>query len=170
MERKRIELGFWEAITLIKNELDNIEHNEFKYIYLFGFDNENMLIYADAIAPEFPPNYYKQIISEIKLLITDYESTNYYFIVNVKKYKFDNDIERLKSYFDGFNDMELIIEKANNFIDAYLNSNEKEVEVNPALKRYTIEFINAQLDLPFKYPKYLRLLDALFLKVFSERK
>jgi len=147
-EHRKYRLTLEQAKKQIK-AVDMQAASPFTYIYLFIFDLEDKLIGVDLIRPDDPkPNlFWSEILSN------DYGKNNIYLIIKVKEFE---------DYFEGVADSEGTMAKAQSFMKAW--KEQKSVGDNPALKRYTIEYTNYQLGLPFRYSKEQRDADMTHMK------
>jgi hypothetical protein len=151
MENKdhyRYRLNFDESKRELYREISEIDSNEFKYIYLFGFDDQDRLIWGNVLGPDDPESQLHLIISLAELLYS--ENANIYFIMKVKWFE---------DYFEGFADMRGTMERVKGFIKAWEGFEDREGGNIPALKRYTVEFVNQRLGLLFRYSDNQRNLD-----------
>jgi len=160
-DHHRYRLNIDEAKSELYREVTEIDSNEFTYIYLFGFDYEDRLICGYVLNPDDPPSALELIISLAEKLSIDYGTENIYFIIKLKGFKFDdNDMrQRHKAYTEGFIDMTGTMERARGFIRAWKEFEKSKGGMIPALKRYTIEFVNHTLGLPFRYSEDQRNMD-----------
>ncbi|MEW6387907.1 MAG: hypothetical protein AB1491_10375 [Thermodesulfobacteriota bacterium] len=142
----RYRLNLDEAKEELYKEISGIDRDGFKYIYLFGFNHEDKLIWGDVLGPDDPESKLHLIINLAELLVS--ESENIYFILKVKLF---ND------YFEGVADMLGTMESVKGFIKAWNGFEDK--KAIPALKRYMVEFVNHSLGLPFRYSENQRQLD-----------
>jgi hypothetical protein len=136
------------------------DDSSLRFIYLFGFDNEDRLIFGDVVLPDDHPNAFERVISWAQLLKNEFENENIYFMIKVKEYKFVDISQRYEAYIEGWTDMKGTMQKVKGFIEAWKRFEEAEGGENPILKRYTVEFINNSLGLPFRYSQERRNLDV----------
>ncbi len=147
-DHHRYRLNIDEAKSELYREVTEIDSNEFKYIYVFAFDHEDRLIWFNVLGPDDPESQLHLIIDLAELLAT--ENENVYFIMKVKSFK---------DYFEGFVDKKGTMERARGFIRAWKEFEKSKGGNIPALKRYTIEFVNHTLGLPFRYSEDQRNMD-----------
>jgi hypothetical protein len=157
MNTMRRQLNFEEAKKVLWREMSNKKSNVFRYIYLFGFDNEDKLIWGEVVLPDDHPHAFERVISLAKLLNSENEEI--YFMFKVKEYKFVDMQQEFEAYIEGFIDMRGTMERVRGFIKGWKEFGEKQGDDNLALKRYTIEFVNEKLGLPLKYSEKQRILD-----------
>lgn len=157
MEGVRCQLNLGEAKEMLWREISKGENNVFRYIYLFGFDNEDKLVWGDVILPDDHPNAFERIMSWADLFNDDKDDL--YFMIKVKEFDFADMRQRDEAYIEGFIDMRGTMERVKGFIEAWKGFEEREGGDDPALKRYTVEFVNHRLGLPFKYSEKQQILD-----------
>jgi hypothetical protein len=118
-----------------------------KYLYLFAFDLNDILFWSSFIAPE--PHSYDLSLS-MAADIFDRHHDNIYFIIKAKSYQ---------NFIEASADMAGTMKMAENFKDSWRNFQDKSDLANPALKRFIVEFINLNLELPLRYSLQQRLAD-----------
>ena len=141
-----------EASEIISDHLAAPE-SCFKFIYLFGFDRQDRIIFGHSLAPNDPPVAFDLLLSYARDLL-DFHENNIYFIVKAK---------RFADFFEGLADMLGTKEQVKGFIAAGKEIFSQTPPINPALNRCLIEFINETLDLPFRFSEEQRLADKISL-------
>jgi hypothetical protein len=137
-----------ESSEIISDHLAEKE-SCFKFIYLFGFDRQDRIIFGHSLAPNDPPVAFDLLLSYARDLM-DFHDDNIYFIVKAK---------RFADFFEGLADMFGTKEQVKGFIAAGEKNFSQTPPINPALNRYLIEFINETLDLPYRFSEQQRLVD-----------
>ena len=147
-EHYRYRLTIDDAKNKLFDEISKIDSGKFKYIYLFAFNNDDKLIWADALRPDIHETELQFMLSLAEDFVGRYEGI--YFMMKIKSF---ND------YFEGYADMAGTMESARGFIKAWKGFEDKEGGNIPALRRYTVEFVNNSLGLPFRYSEDQREID-----------
>lgn len=146
-EHEIYRLTFSEAVDIIIDR-HNAYPPPFIYFYIFAFDLQDKLVFGRVIRPDDPSSAINLLISWVNAC--ELQNNNYYFMVKPKE--FDD-------YFEGFIDMQGMLQLIKAFIEGWKDIETKEGGDNPALLRYKVEFINDKLELPFRYSDYQRYLD-----------
>lgn len=120
----------------------------FKYIYLLFFDSQDRLLFHYLLLPDAPPESLNALISCANLV--EEKQPGIYYLLKVRNFR---------DYFEGFIDSQGFVAKIKGFIDAWLQFYSKPGGDNPALQRYTVEFVNQKLGLPFRYSEKQRARD-----------
>lgn len=157
MEAMRRQLNLEEAKEMLCREIAKRKSDVFRYINLFGFDNEDKLVWGDVVLSDDHHNAFEHIISWADLL--NGEKEDIYFMIKVKEFDFANMQQKDDAYIEGFNGMRETMVRVKSLIKACKTFGEEQGGDDPALKRYTIEFVNQRLGLPFKYSEKQRILD-----------
>jgi len=141
-------LNFDQLKIALKEEFESSAIKNYKYIYLYAFNHNDILLWATFIPPEAPSYHFYLTMTEP--LFIHYDRNHIYFILKVKYYN---------NFLEATADMSGTMEMAKGFIKSWKDFPDKDGLANPVLKRFMVDFINLNLGLPYKYSLEQRLAD-----------